>query len=135
MNNSLIMVTTPTATSVLANGIIPLTTIQRRRGQVVTLSNNAISLNRPGYYKVNANVVFTAPVAGDVTVKAQKNGVDIVGMTSSTSITTATTEVDSVSISGIVRVNCCEGFATLTLVNSGVAITTSDVEIDVEYLG
>ena len=50
-------------------------------------------------------------------------------------ITTATTEVRTLNISGIVRVTYGEGFGALTLVNSGVAITTSNVEIDVEDLG
>lgn len=135
MNNSLIMMATTTANSVLANGIIPLTTITRRRGQVVTSSNSGIVLNRAGYYKVNGNITFTADDAGDVTITAQKNGVDIVGMTASTTITTATTEVRTLNVSGIVRVTCGEGFATLTLVNGDLAITTSNVEIDVEYLG
>ena len=135
MNNSLIMMTTTTESSVLANGIIPLININRRRGQVVNGGTNSVLLYRPGYYKVNATITFTAPAAGDVEIKAQKNGTDVVGMESSTSITTATTEVRSLAISGIVRVFCNEDLATLTLVNSGVEITISNVEIDVEYLG
>ena len=135
MSNSLIMMTTTTASSVLANGVVPLSTITRRRGQVLTNNSDSIVLNRPGYYKVNATLTFTAPEAGDVTVKIQKNNVDLSGMTASTTITTATTEIRSLAISGIVRVTCSEGFASLTLVNSGVAITTSNVEVDVEYIG
>lgn len=135
MSNSLIMMTTTTANSVLANGIIPLTTIQRRRGQVVESNSNNITLNRPGYYKVNAYVTFTAPAAGDISIQLQKNGVDVTGLTASTTITTATTEVRTLNISGIVRVFCNEGFSTITLVNSGLAITTSNVEMDIEYLG
>ena len=135
MSNSLIMMTTTTASSVLANGIIPLTTINRRRGGVVNGGTNSVLLGRPGYYKINANITFTAPAAGIVAVKLQKSGLDVVGATASTTITTATTEVRSLSISALVRVFCNEDLATLTLVNNGVAITTSNVEIDVEYLG
>ena len=135
MSNSLIMMATTTSNSVLENGTIPLTTITRRRGCAVESGANSIILNRPGYYKVNASITFTAPAAGLVNVTAQKNGVDIVGMAASTTVTTATTQVQTLNISGIVRVFCNEGFGTLTLVNSGVAITTSNVEIDVEYLG
>ena len=135
MSNSLIMMATTTSNSVLANGIIPLSTITRRRGQVITSNNNSLFLNRAGYYKVNASVTFTAPAAGTITIQAQKNGVNIVGMTASTAITTANTEVRTLNISGIVRVTCGEGFGTLTLINSGLAITTSNVEIDAEYLG
>lgn len=135
MNNSLIMMTTTTSNSVLANGVVPLTTISRRRGQVINGGTNSVLLGRPGYYKVNASITFTAPVAGTITAKIQKSGVDVVGMTASTTITTATTEVRTLNISGLVRVFCNEDLATLTLVNSGLAITTSNVEIDVEYLG
>lgn len=129
------MMATTTSSSVLANGVVPLTTIIRRRGQVLTNNGNSIVLNRPGYYKVNATLTFTTPVAGNITAKIQKNNVDLSSMTASTTITTATTEIRSLAISGIVRVTCGEGFATLTLINSGVAITTSNVEIDVEYIG
>lgn len=133
MSNSLIMMATTTSSSVLANGIVPLTTITRRRGQVINSNNNnGIILKRPGYYKVNASVTFEAPAAGDVTIKVQKDEVDIVGMTATSSITT---ETQTLSLSGIVRVTCGDGMAILNLVNSGVAITTSNVEIDVEYLG
>lgn len=135
MSNSLIMVTTTTANSILTNGIIPLTTITRRRSKVITSSNNSIILNMPGYYKVNGSITFTASEAGDVTISTQKNGVDIVGMTASTTITTADTEVRTLNLSGIVRVMCNEGFATLTFVNDDTPIITSNVELDVEYLG
>ena len=135
MANSLIMMTTTTSSPVVANGIIPLTTITRRRGQVINGGTNSVLLGRPGYYKVNATITFTGQTAGDVIVNLQKNGIDVVGMTASTTITTATTEVRSIAISGIVRVFCNEDLATLTLVNNTVGITTSNVEIDVEYIG
>lgn len=135
MCNSLIMMTTTTASSVLAGGVVPLTTIQRGAGQAIRGGSNSVIFNRTGYYKVNASVTFTAPAAGTITIKAQKNGIDVPGITASTTITTATTEVRTVNVSGIVKVCCCDLPATLTLVNSGVAITTSNVEIDVEYIG
>jgi hypothetical protein len=135
MSNSLIMMTSANTNSVLENGLIPLTTITRRRGQVINSSNNGIVLNRVGYYKINANITFTAPEAGIVSVALQKNNLNLQGITSSTSITTATTEVRSLALSGIIRIGCCEAPATLTLINNGVAIDTSNVEIDVEYLG
>ena len=135
MNNSLIMMTTTTSNSVLANGVVPLTTITRRRGQTVTSNGNSVLLNRPGYYKVNATITFTSTATGIATIKAQKSGVDLVGMTASTTITTATTEVRTLNVSGVVRVFCNDPLASITLVNSGIAITTSNVEIDVEYLG
>ena len=135
MSNSLIMMTTPTSSSILASGIVPLTTISRRRGQVITSTTDNIVLNRAGYYKVNAAITFTGDDAGDAVITLQKNGVDVVGLNASTTITTADTEVRTLNIGGVVRVGCCEGISNLSLLNTGIAITSSNVEIDVEYLG
>ena len=134
MNNSLIYVINNGASSVLANGVIPLTTIARRRGKCIQNDSNSIILNAPGYYKVNVTVTLSAGAAGIASIALQKNGITIPGMTGATTITTATTENRQVVINGIVRVNCYEGAAALTLVNTGIAITTSNVSIDVEYL-
>ena len=134
MNNSLIYMINNGASAVLANGVIPLTTIARRRGKCIQNDSNSIILNAPGYYKVNATITLSAGAAGNVSVALQKNGVTVPGMTGATTITTANTENRQVVISGIVRVNCYEGAAALTLINTGIAITTSNVSIDVEYL-
>ena len=135
MNNSLIFMNTVTTASVTANGVIPLTNIQRRRGNVIQNGTNSITLNAPGYYKINGTITFTAPAPGDVTVQVQKNGVEIPSITASTTITTATTEVRSLAISGVIRVYCNEGVSSISLVNTGVAITISNVSLDIEYLG
>ena len=134
-NNSLIFMTTTTTNSVLENGIIPLTTIQRRRGRTIQDGSNSVILNNAGYYKVNGSITFTSTATGEATVNLQKNNVDVSGITASTTITTATTEVRTLNISGIVRVYCNEGVATLTLVNSGIPITVQNVSLDIEYLG
>lgn len=133
-NNSLIFMTTTTDAAVLANGTIPLTTIQRRRGRVIQNGTNSVLLNMPGYYKVTGSVTFTAPAAGVANIQLQKNNVDVPGITAGETITTATTEVRTLNISGVVRVYCNEDIATLTLVNNGVAITVQNVALDVEYL-
>ncbi len=135
MNNSLIFMNTVTTASVTANGVIPLTNIQRRRGNVIQNGTNSITLNAPGYYKINGTITFTAPAPGDVTVQVQKNGVEIPSITASTTITTATTEVRSLAISGVIRVYCNEGVSSISLVNTGEAITISNVSLDIEYLG
>ena len=133
--DSLIMMITPTASSVVSGGVLPLSTIARRTGRVVSSSNDSILLNLPGYYKVTATATFTAPEAGDVEISLQKNGVSVPGITASTTVSTADTVVSSIALSGIVRVFPVDSIATLTLINSGVAIETSNIEIDVEYLG
>ena len=135
MANSLIMVGTTTSSAVLGNGIIPLNSILRRRGQVLTSNSDNIFLNRPGYYRVNASITFTSASVGEVTIVAQKDNTNIPTLTASTSIETATTQVATLNVGGIVRVMCGEGYASLSLVNSGIPITISNVELDAEYLG
>lgn len=134
MCSSLLFMTTPTASTVLTDGVVPLTTIVRRRGCAIENGTNSVVLNRPGYYKVTATVTFTAPAAGNVVLQLQKNGTAIPGITASGTVTTATTEINTLVINGIVRVFCNEGVATLTLVNTGVGITTSNVSLTVDYI-
>ena len=131
-----IFVGTPTATTIPAGGVLPLTSILRRQcGCISSIGSDSVILERPGYYKVTATVTFTAPAAGVVTIGLTQDGNQVPAITASSSITTATTEVGSIAVSGIVRVNCCNGSSALQLVNSGVAINTSNISLDVEYLG
>lgn len=127
---SLIYMITNTNSSVLADGIIPLSTIARRRGCALVNGSNSIQALKPGYYKVSGTITFTAPAAGNVIVTLQKNGTAVPGISTSGTVTTATTEINTLPISGIVRVLCNEGIATFTLVNTGVAITTTNVSLD-----
>lgn len=127
---SAIFMTNTTAASVLAEGTIPLTTIQRRKGCILTNSSTGIQILKPGYYLVEGTITFTAPAAGDVVVSLQKGGVNVPGIIGSSTITTATTEIRTIPISGIIRVLCNET-AIITLVNTGVAITTSNVSLSV----
>ena len=133
-NNSLIYLTTPSTATVAANGVLPLTTIVRRRGQSVQQSNDSVVLGAPGYYHVSVNATFTAPAAGVVTLELRQDNLLVSGGTASTTITTATTEVRSLSFESIIRVPCCGAPVTLSVVNTGVAITTSNISIAVEYL-
>ncbi len=126
---------TPTSAEILAEGTLPLSTIVRRRGMSIQSQSDSIVLGTAGYYKITASVTFTATAPADITVVARKNGIDIVGLTGTETITTATTETRMITISGIVRVFCNDGVATITLINaSDVAITASNIAIDIEYL-
>ena len=118
-----------TSASVVANGTLPLSTTVRRYGCSANLSGNSISLSDAGYYLVIVNATFTAPVAG--TVALQDDGVVVPGATASTTVTTATTEVRSLSLAATVRVFCNSAPDALTIVNTGVAATFSNISIDV----
>ena len=133
---SLIDVATTTSTSVLANGTLPLATIVRRRGNDVNLVGNTVAITDCGsnYYLVAVTATFTAPVAGVVTLNLQQNGANVVGATASTTITTATTEVRSISFVAIVRTFNATGIDSLSVVNTGVGATFSNIDVVVEKL-
>lgn len=133
---SLIYVATTTPSAVLANGTLPLATIVRRRGRDVNLSGNSIAITDTGsnYYRVTVTATFTAPVAGTIALALQQNGVAVTGATASTTITTATTEVRSLSFTAIVRTFNGGTIDSLTVINSGLAATFSNIAVDVEKL-
>ncbi|MBP3713413.1 MAG: hypothetical protein J6I69_02450 [Bacilli bacterium] len=133
-NNSLIYMITPTTTAVTSGGVLPLSTIARRRGKSISSETDSVLLSAPGYYKINACVTFSAPAPGVVTIRLAKDGVAVPGITGSDTITVATTELRTISISGIVRVSCCGDSSSLSLINSGIAITATNISFDVEYL-
>ena len=131
-----IFVGTPTAATVAEGGTLPLTSILRRQcGCISAIGSDSVILSRAGYYKVSATITFTAPEAGVATLRLLQDGAQVPAIVASTTITTATTEVRSLSIEGIVRVVCCSGSSTLQLLNAGVAVDTSNIALSVEYLG
>lgn len=133
---SLIDVATTASSAVVANGVLPLATIVRRRGNDINLSGNSVAITDCGsnYYLVTVTGTFTAPAAGTVTLNLQQNGVNVTGATASTTITTATTEVRSVSFSKIIRTFNNQGIDSLSVVNAGVAATFSNISVSVTKL-
>lgn len=129
----LINVATTTSSAVVAGGTLPLATVTRRNGKGVNLGGNSVIITDCGsnYYLVAVTATFTAPVAGIVTLNLQQNGVNVTGGTASTTITTATTEVRSLSFVIPIRTFNNQGIDTLTVVNSGVAATFSNIDVTV----
>ena len=126
------------STSVLANSVVPIgTTLVTGydRCNIERIGNSIVIYDRcSNGYKVTANVTFTAPVAGTITLLMQQNGVNIVGATASTTITTASTEVRNLSFSTIVKSTSGTTNDIITLLTDSLAITASNVEFDVERL-
>lgn len=133
---SLIDVATTASSAVVANGVLPLATIVRRRGNDINLSGNSVAITDCGsnYYLVTVTGTFTAPAAGVVTLNLQQNGVNVTGATASTTVTTATTEARSLSFSKIVRTFNNQGIDSLSVVNAGVAATFSNISVSVVKL-
>lgn len=133
---SLIDVATTASSSVVSNATLPLATIVRRRGCDINLSGNSIAITDCGsnYYLVTVIATFTVPVEGVVTLNLQQNGVNVTGATASTTVTTATTEIRSLSFSAIVRTFNNQGIDSLSIVNSGVGATFSNIDMTVVKL-
>lgn len=130
---SAIYMTNTNVTNVPAGGQLTFDLNEQSGNVIVTSGNNAI-LRKRGYYQIIATVTFTAADEGDVTINTQRNSVNIPGLTATETITTATTETRTITLQGIVKLNCCEPLAVLTLVNaSEIAITTTNVSLSVLY--
>lgn len=132
--NSLIYLATTTTSSIASGGILPLSNIIRRKGCLIEQSNDSVLLKAPGYYRISITATFTAPASGVATLQVRQDGVKVQGATASTTISTATTEVRSISFDTIVRVPYCGSPSIITFINSGIDLTTSNIAVNVEYL-
>lgn len=128
-----IYVTNTTSTSVLADSVIPLTTVVRNRGCIFNLSGESVTISDCGsnYYLVLVDATFTAPATGDVIVTLRQNGVNVTGGSATETISTASTESRSVSITAIVRTYNNRSIDSLTLVDTGVGATFTNVTMSV----
>ena len=114
MGKSLIQTANQTSQTVTAGGIISLGSTQRRYGCNLRLSGNGIEAVGEGYYTIDANVSVTPTAAGAVTVAIYQNGVQIPGAIAFTTGTAGAPE--AVSIPTTIRLGCCDGSCTLTVI-------------------
>lgn len=126
-----IYVANTTSAAVVAGGTLPLgaTPIRRYNQCAVDLAGNAITLKECGYYLVTVSATFTAPAAGVVTLTLLDDNIAVPGATASTTVTTAATEVRSLSFTALVRVFNNSAPDNLTVLNSGVAATFSNIAV------
>ena len=134
-----IYIVTPTTTAVAAGASLPLTTppVRRSCNTVLGQSGNAVTVRDcyPNLYEVEVNATFTVPVAGNVTLTAQQNGTDIPGGTATTTVATATTAVQSLSFTAPFRATRGPITDTISIANTGVAATFSNVSVIVRRVG
>lgn len=127
-----------TSQAVATNGLLTFTTDRILTGCTATRDGQTFQLNKPGYYYVTFNAVAAATTTvGELTVELYNNGVAVPG--AEASYTTATAgDVFNYAFSTIIRVppSCCmvDNTAKLTLVNTGVDATYSNVNINITKL-
>lgn len=127
-----------TSQEVAINGLLTFTTDRILTGCTATRNGQTFQLNKPGYYYVTFNADGAATTAvGDIVVVLQNNGVAVPGAIA-TFTTTAADDATNLAFSTIIRVppSCCavDNTASLTLVNTGVATTYTNVNINITKL-
>lgn len=91
--------------------------------------SSSVSINQCGYYQVKVNATFTSGSTGTATIQLKSNGVSIPQAQASETITTADTEIRSLSFGTIVRV-LPNAPITLTIANTGIATDISILNIE-----
>ena len=127
-----------TSQEVAINGLLTFTTDRVLTGCTATRNGQTFQLNKPGYYYVTFNADGAATTAvGDIVVVLQNNGVAVPGAIA-TFTTTVADDATNLAFSTIIRVppSCCavNNTANLTLVNTGVAATYTNVNINITKL-
>ena len=127
-----------TSQEVAINGLLTFTTDRILTGCTATRNGQTFQLNKPGYYYVTFNADGAATTAvGDIVVVLQNNGVTIPGAIA-TFTTTVADDATNLAFSTIIRVppSCCavDNTANLTLVNTGVAATFTNANINITKL-
>ena len=127
-----------TAQDVAINGLLTFTTDRILTGCTATRNGQTFQLNKPGYYYVTFNADGAATTAvGDIVVVLQNNGIAVPGAIA-TFTTTVADDATNLAFSTIIRVppSCCavDNTANLTLVNTGVAATFTNVNINITKL-
>lgn len=122
----------PNTQTIAANANVQIGSVQRRYGCALNSDSSSVFLKKCGYYLVTFNVTFTASVAGLASVVLRQNGTQVTGASAAGTVTTATTEQNTLTFVAIVR--SVTGNDTLTFANTGIDITPSNVAVSVVKL-
>lgn len=127
-----------TAQDVAVNGLLTFSTDRILTGCTATRNGQTFQLNKPGYYYVTFNADGAATTAaGDIVVALQSNGVAVPGAIATFTVAAADDAVN-LAFSTIIKVppSCCavDNAVSLTLVNTGVAATYTNVNINITKL-
>lgn len=111
--------------------VINFGSIVRRFGCNCNLSGGNATIQGSGYYDINTNFTFTASTAGTVIITLYKDGTQIPGAISTTTV--VADSIYSINISAIVREACCCE-STITAVLSGTTGTINNAAIILEKI-
>lgn len=122
---------------VAVDGLLTFTTDRILTGCTVTRNGQTFQLNKPGYYYVSFNADASSATVDAITVELQNNGIIVPGATATITPAVAN-DVMNLAFATIIKVppSCCaiDNTANLTLVNTGVAATFTNVNINITKL-
>lgn len=132
MASVLYIVNNTTQTVSSGGTVLPGTVVHKNCQSQANLSGNAINILGNGYFTIDVSATFTGST-GTATLQLYKNGVAIPGAIASQTITTADTEVRSISFTSEVLKYCnCYDNTAISLVSSGVDLSITNVAIRVK---
>ena len=134
-----------TTQSVVSGGLVNLGSVYRKNCcknecgvKPFDFDGNSIKLQQSGIYNITVLVTFTAPAIGNVVLQLTDNGVVVPGAIATETITTATTQVKTTTIEYQFLVDSAGVLGeystqtkSISLLNSGVASTISNVVVNV----
>ena len=134
-----------TSQDVATDGVVNLGSVYRKYCKCIDgvktfdFSATSVALQAQGVYEINVEITFTGDAAGVATFELTQNGEELLGATASETITTADTEVRSVSLLGysLVDTTCLLGRLTnliqnISVVNTGIAVNVTNIVISVK---
>ena len=135
MSKSLIYTVNTSVQELPINGVINPGTVIRRFGQNLNLSGNGIQVAGSGYYKIDANFTLAPTAAGEATITAYLDGVEIPGATATETVA-AGGDFINLSIDAVIREGCpcCDTLRTITFVLSSGASSITNSAIVVEKI-
>ena len=134
-----------TSQEVLTNGIVDLGAVYRRYCKRINgvrtfdFDGNNIVLQQSGMYHITVTAVVSGSEAGNISLSLFENGVIVPGVISSETITTPDTELRTLTLDYFVLVDstCVLGNSAvvqkaISLVNTGIGATYSNIVVNVE---
>lgn len=109
-------------------GTLPLGSVIRRFGCDIQLSGNGIVIDGQGYYDVDTSITLTPAAAGDYTVTLFRDGVSVPGARQT--VTATAGAAVSFNVLALVRNQCCNSSATLTLAVSTTAAAPANITVN-----
>ena len=131
MSKALIYTANTAGAEIPIGNTIPVGSIIRRYGRCIDATGSAVNLTEAGYYDVDVSATVTAETAGDVILALTQNGVPVSGATAAVTITTVNTQTETMSITAMVRVMCCDTANLSVLVDGTAAPTVQNMALRV----